>query len=57
MDKTCRIYNETTSAMERSKHELREVISKTHIEIIKNIISKEFEKLFNVSYSESWRNF
>jgi hypothetical protein len=36
--------------VERSEQGLREVISKTHTKIIKNIRTKEFEKLLAVSY-------
>ena len=50
MNKACRIYNETTTSVKRSIYRLKKVISKTHIKFIKNIIIKEYEKLFVVAY-------
>jgi hypothetical protein len=49
IDEACRIYNETTPSVERSKQGLGEVILKTHTKIIKSIRTKEFEKLLIVA--------
>ena len=40
-NEACRIYNESTPFVERSKHALEEVISKIHIKIIKNVRSRK----------------
>lgn len=57
IDEACRIYNETTPSVERSKQGLREVISKTCTKIIKNIRTKEFEKLLAIADLENEMEF
>ena len=49
IDEACRIYNETTPSVEKSEQRLGEVISKIHTKIIKNIRTREFEKLLAVA--------
>ena len=48
IDVACRIHNEITFSMERFELGLEEVISKTHIKIIKSIKTIDFEKLLVV---------
>ena len=57
IDEAYRIYNETTPSVERSEQGLGEVISKTHTKIIKNIRTKEFEKLLAVADPENEMEF
>jgi len=59
IDETCRIYSKITPSMKKSDKGLKKIISKTHRKIIKNIRTKEFDKLLAVADSGSiikfWR--
>jgi hypothetical protein len=57
IDEACKIYNETTPSMKRSKQGLGEVISKTHTKIIKSIRIKKFKKLLAVADSRNGMEF